>query len=60
MSARFPAPGRTSVGLIAIALLAALLAWDTARFGLPDPFRFPPVFALGSGVTPSGAHCTAN
>jgi hypothetical protein len=45
---------------MALAALAALVAWDSARAGLPDPFRFPPVIALGSGAAPSGAHCTAN
>ncbi|MCB1394780.1 MAG: hypothetical protein H6898_09605 [Rhodobacter sp.] len=51
---------RPAVGLIALAALAALIAWDAARTGLPDPFRAPPALALGSGAAPTGAHCTAN
>ena len=56
-----PAPRltRPRVGLLALALVAAVIALDTARSGLPDPFRTPPPLALGSGAAPEGAHCTA-
>lgn len=53
-------PSRPTVGLIALAALSALILWDAARTGLPDPFRSPATIALGSGAAPSGAHCTAN
>lgn len=51
---------RPAIGLIALAALTTLVAIDGARSGLPDPFRFAPVLALGSGAAPTGAHCTAN
>lgn len=51
---------RPRVALLALAAVAALVLWDAAALGLPEPFRFPPVIALGSGAAPSGAHCTAN
>jgi len=51
---------RPRVALLAIAAIAALVVWDAAATGLPDPFRFPAAIALGSGAAPSGAHCTAN
>jgi len=59
MSAR-PVLTRPRVALLALAGLAALIVWDAAARGLPEPFRFPPVLALGSGAAPSGAHCTGN
>ncbi len=52
-------PGRPVVGLLALALVAAIIILDTARSGLPDPFLSPPPLALGSGAAPEGAHCTA-
>lgn len=55
----YPRFGRPLVGLIALALVAAVIALDTARHGLPDPFHAPPPLALGSGAAPDGAHCTA-
>jgi len=51
---------RPKVALIALTALTALIVWDAAASGLPDPFRFPAVIALGSGAAPTGAHCTAN
>ena len=50
---------RPVVGLLALALVAALIALDTAGTGLPDPFLSPPPVALGSGAAPDGAHCAA-
>lgn len=50
---------RPRIGLMALALLAALVALDLARSGAPDLFTSPPALALGSGQAPSGAHCTA-
>lgn len=53
-------PSRPMVGLIALALVATLVIWDAAARGLPIPFRFPAVIALGSGAAPTSAHCTQN
>lgn len=51
---------RPRIGLAALTLVAALIVWDAARSGLPDPFRSPAPVALGSGAAPEGAHCSAN
>jgi hypothetical protein len=51
-------PARPLIGSLALALVAALVVWDAAAHGLPDPFRSPPPVALGSGAAPTGAHCT--
>ena len=58
MSARLPS--RPATGLAALALIAALVLGDAAQSGLPDLHRAPPPVALGSGLAPTGAHCTAN
>jgi len=49
---------RQRVGSLALVLVAALVIWDAAASGLPDPFRSPPPLALGSGAAPAGAHCS--
>ncbi|KPQ06473.1 MAG: Penaeidin [Rhodobacteraceae bacterium HLUCCA12] len=49
---------RPVVGLLALVFLALVIALDTARSGLPDPFDAPAPLALGSGAAPEGAHCT--
>lgn len=51
---------RPLVGLLALALLGAVVIWDAARTGLPEPFHTPAPFALGSGAAPEGAHCTGS
>lgn len=51
---------RPLVGLFALALLGAVVIWDATRTGLPEPFRTPAPFALGSGAAPEGAHCTGS
>lgn len=51
---------RPKTALIALLGVAALVIWDSAKAGLPEPFRFPAAIALGSGAAPTGAHCTAN
>jgi hypothetical protein len=39
-------------------LLLAFVAWDL-RHSLPiDRWREPPLLAAGSGVAPSGGHCS--
>lgn len=49
---------RPAIGTLTLALIAALILWDSAAAGLPDPFAAPPPVALGSGTLPAGAHCT--
>jgi len=51
---------RPLVGLLALALLGAVIIWDAARTGLPEPFNTPAPFALGSGAAPEGAHCSGS
>ena len=49
-------PGR--VGMRRKGLLAAFVGWDL-RHSLPiDRWREPPLLAAGSGVAPSGGHCS--
>lgn len=43
---------------IALALLLALVALDYAA-SPPDPYRPPPIVALGSGAASSGGFCGA-
>lgn len=54
-----PVLSRPTVGLIALALVAALVALDALRAEPVDPFTVPAPSALGSGQAPSGAHCSA-
>jgi hypothetical protein len=49
---------RTTMATVA-AMLAALIAFDLAASVPPNPFKAPPVFALGSGQASAGAHCAA-
>ncbi len=58
MSALFPL-SRARVGLLALALIAALLVLDALQSPPIDPFAVPPPAALGSGQAPGGAHCSA-
>lgn len=46
---------RVTAGL-AVAFLLALTAFDLVTAEL-DPYRAPPLFALGSGQAAGGAHC---
>ena len=57
MSARLLS--RPKVGLLALALVGALLALDALQAEPVDPFSVPPPAALGSGQAPAGAHCSA-
>ena len=50
-------PGRTLTGLLALAVIAAVIALDALRADPIDPFEVPPPVALGSGQEPGGAHC---
>jgi uncharacterized protein len=51
-------PTRTTVSTAAIAMLVLLLWIDNYRAEPVNPFTAPWPTALGSGVVPSGAHCT--
>ncbi|MBI6628501.1 hypothetical protein [Pontibaca salina] len=43
----------------ALALVLGILALDKATSTPLDPFRAPPILALGSGQASGGAHCAA-
>ena len=60
MSAALPArlPARRTVGALALGLVLGLVLLDLARTGGLHPLALPPPVALGSGLAPSGAHCT--
>jgi hypothetical protein len=45
--------------LAVAALVAALITFDLAASEPPNPFRAPPLLALGSGLAAGGAHCSA-
>jgi len=48
------------VTMLAVAgLIGGLLLLDTASSETPNPFRAPPLLALGSGQAAGGAHCAA-
>jgi hypothetical protein len=48
------------VTMAAVALmLAGLIAFDLAASAPVNPFKAPPLFALGSGQASGGAHCAA-
>jgi hypothetical protein len=48
------------VTMLAVAVMvAALIAFDLAASASPNPFKAPPMFALGSGQASGGAHCAA-
>ncbi|HRD98926.1 MAG TPA: hypothetical protein PLA97_21315 [Rubrivivax sp.] len=40
-------------------ILLAFVAWDLHRSARIDLWREPPLLAAGSGVAPSGGHCSA-
>ena len=46
--------------MLAVALMVGgLIALDLAASAPPNPFKAPPMLALGSGQVSSGAHCAA-
>jgi hypothetical protein len=45
--------------LAVAAMVTALIAFDLAASAPPNPFKAPPLFALGSGQAAGGAHCAA-
>lgn len=49
-----------AVTMAAAALLVAgLMVLDLSVSAAPNPFRAPPLLALGSGQPAGGAHCAA-
>jgi hypothetical protein len=50
---------RRFTALVAIGLLALMVALDLGASAPLDPFRAPPLLALGSGLAAGGAHCAA-
>jgi hypothetical protein len=40
-------------------LMGALVGWDLATSAPLNPFKAPPVLALGSGQASQGGHCAA-
>lgn len=50
-------PGRAAVSGAVLALAALLLLLDLRAHPI-DPLAAPAPAALGSGASPSGAHCT--
>ena len=62
MNATGPRPApvpRSAVALLVILAFGALVTFDLAATGLPDPLSAPAPAALGSGQAPAGAHCSA-
>ena len=45
--------------LAVAAMIGALILFDLSVSATPNPFRAPPLFALGSGQAAGGAHCAA-
>lgn len=51
--------GRWTVAAIVLSLLAGGVGLDLAASEPLNPFRSPPLLALGSGQVAGGAHCAA-
>lgn len=48
------------VTMLAVAVMVGgLVLFDLSASAAPNPFRAPPLLALGSGQAASGAHCAA-
>ena len=45
--------------LAVAAMIGTLIAFDLAASAPPNPFKAPPLLALGSGQASGGAHCAA-
>ena len=52
-------PGRPTFGWISIGFLLLLLFVDHVQSRPINPYQAPPPVALGSGLAPTAAHCTA-
>lgn len=49
---------RTTMLIVAL-LVAGLITFDLSVSATPNPWRAPPLLALGSGQASGGAHCAA-
>lgn len=48
------------VTMLAVAgMIGGLIVFDLSASATPNPFRAPPLLALGSGQASAGAHCAA-
>jgi len=50
---------RLATMLAVAALVGGIIVFDLAASAAPNPFRAPPLLALGSGQASGGAHCAA-
>lgn len=50
---------RRATMLAIAAMIGGLIVFDLSVSATPNPFRAPPLFALGSGQAAGGAHCAA-
>lgn len=50
---------RRATMLAVAAMVGALILFDLSASATPNPFRAPPLLALGSGLAAGGAHCAA-
>ncbi len=50
---------RRPIALLVVLGIAGVLALDATISKPPNPYRAPPLLALGSGLAPTGAHCSA-
>jgi hypothetical protein len=51
--------GRGKIAAVVVAALALGIGLDIAACAPLNPYRSPPLLALGSGQAAGGAHCTA-
>jgi hypothetical protein len=51
--------GRWTIAALVLSLLVVGVGLDLAASEPLNPFRSPPLLALGSGQVAGGAHCTA-
>ena len=50
---------RRATLLAVAAMIGGLIAVDLSVSATPNPFRAPPLLALGSGQAAAGAHCAS-
>lgn len=50
---------RAIVALGVLVLIGGVVAADLSQSAPLNPYQAPPAWALGSGLAPGGAHCSA-
>lgn len=50
---------RRASALAVVVMVTGLIAFDLSAGDRPNPFKAPPLLALGSGLASGGAHCAA-